>query len=632
MKIFSRFGILSLCLGLCFGLLSSPFVARAAEDPAGLRGDAREVLFQARARTLSIREEGRYWMLPSYLGMHFTSQYFLALKWAGRAITDFDEARFRGMLLSTQLPDGSWVAVRDANLPSGDLNATILNYWVLKGMGLDVSQGRLAQAREWILARGGLAKAPMLTRVMFALFGVESWDGIPNMPYELFYRNWIITERAMAQWIGPHLIQVAYMRHLKLSRDLGPRFNIDELRVPGDPRLPREGRRFVRQERTFRSDRDHVRRILSRQLVGGSWGGYPVATLLGAMVLDDYALRDPSTSGEIATALDKAYHYLDGNFVHSCTGAYLGVQDSRYWDTALIGGALLEAGEDWLKLGASARYLVDSQTASGGFPFGNGFEATPDTDDTAEIAIFLQRISGYWSETNRGMQWLVQMQNDDGGWGAFSKNNNGNPLIEAAAAPFRDSADFFDDSSPDVTGHVLEAMGMFGWQQSGSSTVSRGADYLRRSQKRNGAWQGRWGITYLYGTGAAIAGLIRSGESPQSRPVRRAVEWLVSRQNPDGGWGETTLADTHPELAGVGVSTPTQTAWALIALMEAGEGRSEAAVRGARHLVESFRRTRGWVDDSATGTGHPGVFYEQYPAYAYAFPMIALSRFVALDP
>lgn len=434
---------------------------------------------------MSIREEERYWMLPSYLGMHFTSQYFLALKWAGRTITDFDETRFRGMLLSSQLLEGSWVAVRDANLPSGDLNATILNYWVLKGMGLEVSQGRLAQAREWIRARGGLAKAPMLTRVMFALFGVESWDGIPSMPYELFYRNWIITERAMAQWIGPHLIQVAYMRHLRLSRDLGPRFNIDELRVAGDPRLPREGQRFVRQERAFRSDRDHVRRILNRQLVGGSWGGYSVATLLGAMVLDDYALREPSAAREIATALDKAYLYLDGNFVHSGTGAYLSVQDSRYW--------------------------VTGQTSSGGFPFGNGFEATPDTDDTAEIAIFLQRIGGHWNDSNRGRQWLVQMQNDDGGWGAFSKNNDGNPVIEAAAAPFRDSADFFDDSSPEVTGHVLEAMGMFGWQQGGSSTVSRGVDYLRRSQKRNGAWQGRWGVTYLYGTGAAIAGLIRLG-------------------------------------------------------------------------------------------------------------------------
>ena len=617
---------------ICTLLLFWTAIGQSSVCSAKLRDEAHTLLVEAQSKTLAMREEPTgFWKLPSYLGTQVTSLYYLSLKWTGHKQTQFDENRFKQILLSTQEPDGSWQGVPDQNRSTGILAATIAHYWVLKVMGVKLSDPALVRARNWIIGHGGLAQAPVLTQVMLATFGNASWDFLPPIPYPLFNRRWIFTDRSMPQWIGPVLVQIAYLKQRSLSRDLGARFNLDELRLADDPYLASTQPRFLIQNSDYKNDLVQIRHILERQQSDGSWGGNPLASLLAVIALEDFKGRRHTIAPEIKSAQDRGFASLEKGLLQSGVSAYLGAQDSSYWDTALIGGALLEAGVSDRALQTSARALVKTQNKNGGFSFGEGFLAAPDTDDTAEITLFLQRSGRFYPQVDRSMKWLKEMQNDDGGWGAFSKNNNPNPLISLVAGKFKDSADLFDDSSPDVTGHVLESLGYFGEDQSNSATARSGAAYLRETQKSFGAWQGRWGVTYLYGTCAAVVGLIKSGESVQTDAIRRAVNWVESKQNADGGWGETTLADSDPQLAGVGISSPTQTAWALITLLEAGQVDTLPVMKGIRYLITSYRRDGKWIDRSSVGTGHPGSFYMQYPSYAFAFPTMALARYFQLS-
>ena len=222
------------------------------------------------------------------------------------------------------------------------------------------------------------------------------------------------------------------------------------------------------------------------------------------------------------------------------------------------------------------------------------------------------------------------MQNKDGGWAAFSKNNNGHFILNLFIKPFTDAVDFFDESSPDVTGHTLEALGQLGWKKNQSYyVINRAIEYLMNSQdSKTGAWTGRWGVNYIYGTSAVLIGLMSVGEPAGKDYVKKAVKWLKSVQNKeDGGFGESTQSYTNREWLGRGVSTPSQTAWALMALIAVGEAKSETAKKAADFLVESFEKAGKWEDLSTVGTGHPGIVYMEYPSYPFIFPLIALSRY-----
>ena len=600
----------------------------AVSVQAGQREKLDETIRRAVKNIEDLTLEGPHWNLYAHLGPPYVSQYYLFLQWLDEECAAFDEEHFKSLLFNEQHIDGSWSAVRDINRESGDLDSTVQNYWALKALGVDTSSKVMARARTFVLKKGGLEKTTMLVKVQLALFGQYSWKTIPKIPLALFYQWMPINDGSFGQWIGPHLLPIAYFRKELLSKDLGPRFNLDELRISERPR--REERKSKKAASLSFMDT-----MLQRQQPRGSWGGYTVATLFCLAALQDYRVAaDDELKNRIDEASERAFKFLERMYLRSGEAAYRGVtMDGRYWDSALLLQALHEGGKDSQELISAGRYLrsgIDENT--GGFCFGEDFWYAPDTDDTAEIVLALSPLSkvekSFSVDVDRASQWLCSMQNNDGGWGAFARNNNGNVLLRWVAKDFEDSADLFDDSSEDVTGHVLEALGHQGFHLDSSKVVKKAVRYLKkRVHPRLGIWYGRWGVNYIYGTNAALGGLLAVGLPNDDPVVVQALDWFNGVQNKDGGYGETVDSYKDDSLAGLGQSTPTQTAWALTALVAGGRAKSTTARKAAAYLMNELEKRGKWVDQSTVGTGHPGICYMNYPAYPYAFPVIALARY-----
>jgi squalene-hopene/tetraprenyl-beta-curcumene cyclase len=285
------------------------------------------------------------------------------------------------------------------------------------------------------------------------------------------------------------------------------------------------------------------------------------------------------------------------------------------------------------------------RVTSGGWAFEFDNDNYPDTDDTAEVVLALRRAALPAAEAKpaieRGLRWLAGMQSKDGGWGAFDADNT-RALVNKL--PFCDFGAVIDPPSADVTAHIVEAFAAEG--QADHPAVRRGVVWLLRAQEADGSWFGRWGANYIYGTGAVVPALIAAGVRPSKPAIRRAVAWLEDHQNPDGGWGEDLRSYDDPALAGQGASTASQTAWALLALLAAGQPRerseqgqprerseqsppgSAAVERGIRWLAQTQRADGSWDEPQYTGTGFPGDFYINYHLYRLAFPLSALGRYV----
>jgi squalene-hopene/tetraprenyl-beta-curcumene cyclase len=281
-------------------------------------------------------------------------------------------------------------------------------------------------------------------------------------------------------------------------------------------------------------------------------------------------------------------------------------------------GEEIHVGGDW------AVRRPNLAPAGWAFEFANDYY--PDVDDTAEVVIALQRATNGEPEVDaairRGTDWVDGMQSADGGWGAFDADNT-RTLIEKL--PFCDFGAVIDPPSADVTAHVVEMLAHRGRAQSGSA--QRGVAWLIEAQESDGSWFGRWGANYVYGTGAVVPALVAAGVGRDSLPIRRAVRWLHEHQNADGGWGEDLRSYRDPDWRGRGASTASQTAWALLALLAAGDD-SVAVEDGIAWLVETQREDGGWDEDLFTGTGFPGDFYINYEMYRHVFPLSALGRYV----
>jgi squalene-hopene/tetraprenyl-beta-curcumene cyclase len=344
---------------------------------------------------------------------------------------------------------------------------------------------------------------------------------------------------------------------------------------------------------------------------------------------------------------------------------------SPVWDTALSLIALADAGltDNEPAVAQGVRWLLDKEVRQrgdwsmllpklepGGWFFEYRNSLYPDTDDTAMVlmalartvsseqwaagsgdtAVLSMRIPGYWAlptahcplptvspAAERGLRWLLGMQNKDGGWAAFDRGINRELLTQV---PFADHNAMLDPSCPDITGRVLEALGHHGYRAD-HPQVARALKYLERTQTRFGAWIGRWGVNYIYGTWQVLTGLKRIGFDMQTPLVRRAVAWLQSVQQASGGWGETCRSYDDPSLAGQGTTTASQTAWALLGLLAAGEADSDTVRAGIDYLLETQQSDGNWHEEPFTGTGFPKVFYLKYHMYALYFPLMALARY-----
>lgn len=606
-----------------------------------------QTLTNAQANLLLKRIDNKYWNYPSYLGSMYTSQYILLRHWLELSFVNnslklhdmpkspIDEDYFKNYLQKTQMQDGSWQIIYDYNTLRGDLNATILHYAALKAMGAKDNDSILIKAKNFILKNGGIKKSSLFTKMALSLFGNYSWSEIPNIPYILFDENFPLNYKNFGQWIGPHLFPISYLKNVEAKKQLGPSFDLSELWVnlPSEIRENNQENYYSSSKAPRYIDRELLLKIIARQKPNGSFGGYTTATLFSLIALRQYQHFYHDLDKEIETAIFKGLNFVDSLYFNSGTSSYLGVTcDGRYWDTALIGQGLLEAGTSPQIFNESSQYLLGIQDrTSGGFGFGLDFEEYMDTDDTAEILLYFKKVGIQNRQTDQAISWLLSMQNKDGGWGAFDRDNTGNFILKFATRDFLDSADMFDESSADVTGHILEALAAYGYTIENSQAVRDAVEYLSMTQDDHlPAWLGRWGNNYVYGSSASLIGLMRAGVSLKTDYVQDSIQWLINCQNKkDGGFGESFDSYSNPERACKGISTPSQTAWALMALIETGNGKTQTAKAAAAYLVKSYQANGNqWIDkDTFVGTGHPKIVPMHYPSYAWAFSLMALSRY-----
>jgi squalene-hopene/tetraprenyl-beta-curcumene cyclase len=348
-----------------------------------------------------------------------------------------------------------------------------------------------------------------------------------------------------------------------------------------------------------------------------------------------HPLRHPAIVKGLKAIEDFCLEDEQGRRMQSCL--------SPIWDTALTALALLDAGlpADHPALSRVTSWLVNQQIMTGGDwqvknccpPGGWAFEFVntqyPDVDDSAVVLSTLHRLSsnhtdGLECAKQRGMDWVLSMQSNSGGWAAFDRDND---MVILNRIPFADTEAMVDFPTADVTGGVLEAMGYFGFDLKHPRAV-RGIQFLRTVQEADGCWWGRWGVNYIYGTWRVLAGLVNIGEDPKAPWIQAALSWLKEQQNHDGGWGETCESYAHPELRGQGPSTASQTAWALMALMAGGEEDSAEVRRGIQYLLNTQKPDGTWEELYFTGTGFPKHFFIRYHNYRNCFPLMALGQYL----
>ncbi|MGI5493298.1 squalene--hopene cyclase [Microtetraspora malaysiensis] len=560
--------------------------------------------------------------------------------------TEEDTAEAARWIRSQQRDDGTWANFHDG---PGDLSTTIEAYAALRLAGDPVDAAHMRTAAAFVRDSGGIEASRVFTRIWLALFGQWPWRDLPVLPPEMiFLPPWFpLNVYDFACWARQTIVPLTIVSARRPSRPLP--FGLAELRTGRPaPRGPRTGwdgafhalDRVLHQYERFpipgvrrAAERRAVEWIVTRQELDGSWGGIQPPWVYSLIALDLYGYRLDHP------VMRKGLEGLDRFTIRDEQGRRLEACQSPVWDTVLAVNALLDAGmpgdhpalvnaADWVLreeiTGPGDWSVRRPSLAPGGWAFEFANDIYPDIDDTAEVILALRRVKHPDTRPaiDRALRWVNGMVSRDGGFGAFDADNTRELCTRL---PFCDFGAVIDPPSADVTAHVVEALAV---EEPASDVVRRAVVWLLRHQEADGSWFGRWGANHVYGTGAVVPALVAAGVRPGAACVRRAVSWLEAHQNDDGGWGEDMRSYRDPAWIGRGKSTPSQTAWALLALLAAGEIRSPAVERGVAWLVGSQRPDGGWDEPYFTGTGFPGDFYINYHLYRLVFPISALGRYV----
>jgi squalene-hopene/tetraprenyl-beta-curcumene cyclase len=555
---------------------------------------------------------------------------------------------------SKQGADGAWANFHGG---PGDLSTTIEAYAALRLAGDEPDAPHMRRAAAFVRGEGGVPATRVFTRFWLAMFGQWPWDDLPVVPPEMvFLPRWFpLNVYDFACWARQTIVPLTVVGALRPVRTLP--FGLDELVPDYDVARPRKRvmpgwesafgaldtalhvyQRHAPRRRPLKGLRDAALRragewIVARQERDGSWGGIqpPWVYSLLALHLLGYGLDHP--------VMRRGLDGLERFTIRDERGRRLEACQSPVWDTVLAMNALADAGlpaghpaleraAEWV-IGEEVRGPGDWSVRRPGLPPGGwAFEfdndVYPDVDDTAEVVIALDRVRHPKAEPaiERGVRWMTGMVSADGGFGAFDADNTRELCRKL---PFCDFGEVIDPPSADVTAHVVEAMARRGMAD--SLLTKRAVVWLLKAQEPDGSWFGRWGANHVYGTGAVVPALIAAGVRPEKPVIRDAVGWLERHQRDDGGWGEDLRSYRDRSWVGHGASTASQTAWALLALLAAGE-RCPAVERGVRWLTERQRPDGTWDEDHFTGTGFPGDFYINYHLYRLVFPLSALGRYL----
>ncbi len=645
--------------------------------------DLATTIQRAQRHLLASQYEQGYWLgeLESNTTMEaefVMMNYFLGIEEPERM------RKLANFILSRQRDDGTWGQFYGAE---GDLSTTAECYFALKLTGVSADEPGMRKAREFVLSQGGIPRTRTFTKIWFALFEQWDWDGLPTMPPEIMLvPGWApFSIYDFASWARATIVPLLIVLNRRPTREIPQSARVDELFPQPlsevDFSLPKPRRTLGWDGFFYYSDfvlkkldkfpwnpvreqaiKEAEKWIVEHQEADGSWGGIQPPWVYSIIALHTlgYPLDHPLIRKGLAGFDSFAIEEDDTLRVQACV--------SPLWDTGLAMIALLDSGldSDHPALQLAADYLVEQQVLTGGDwqvkvknvdPGGWAFEFEndlyPDTDDTSEIVMALDRVrmadlERKDSAVRQGVRWLLGMQSANGGWGAFDKNNSRRIL---ARIPFADFGEIIDPPSVDVTAHVLEMLGHLGYSRD-HPAVAKGLEYVLSEQEDFGAWFGRWGVNYIYGTGAVLPALEKLGLDMSADHVRKAVDWTLACQNSDGGWGESCASYADRSLAGVGPSTASQTAWACIALMAAGEAEHDAVRRGIEYLARTQNDDGSWDEPFFTGTGFPGYgigqrlagddpskegvylgpalsagFMINYHMYRHYWPLAALGRY-----
>lgn len=565
------------------------------------------------------------------------------------------EQRLADYILGRQLPDGSWSLYEGG---PGNISATVKAYFALKMAGRDPASPELRRARAWVHGHGGAEKVNVFTRILLATFGQVPWRTVPAMFAEIIWlpRWWIFNLDKVSYWSRCVIIPLLLIFAHRPTRKPAPGLGVEELFQQKPDTLKHLDKFiagnlvknfFILLDRTLKLLEPliprFVRRLSMKKLEawmrehmsgeGGIGAIYPaMANAVYALKLSGCGANDPDLKRGLQAIEDLVIEEREQTYVQPCV--------SPVWDTCLSLSALSEAGlqpsheavkpaTDWLfdkQIFTRGDWVAKAPELEGGgwaFQFENDFY--PDVDDTSMVVMALLRAGAHEQPNKRkriaqAVNWLIGMQNSDGGWGAFDIDNHYEYLNNI---PFADHGALVDPSTADLTGRCVEMLAMLGYDRR-FPPIARALAFLRRDQNDCGAWFGRWGVNYIYGTWAVLVGMGALGEDPNQPFIRKAVAWLKSVQNSDGGWGEDCDSYDDPALGGMGESAPSQTAWALLSLMAVGEADSEAVEKGVHYLLRNFEGHGGWKETAYTGTGFPRVFYLRYHGYSHYFPVWAL--------
>jgi squalene-hopene/tetraprenyl-beta-curcumene cyclase len=625
-------------------------------DGSGIDGDVR----RAADALLRLQKDDGHWIFELEADATIPAEYILLRHYLGEPDNLELERKIGVYLRRIQGAHGGWPLFHDGPF---DISASVKAYFCLKMIGDGLDAPHMERARTAILAHGGAGRANVFTRILLAQFGELSWAQVPTIPVELIL---------LPRWFPIHLSRMSYWARTVMV----PLLVISALRVRArNPRAVRIQELFATTGGKRRKGRTHQRRAwalffngldrvlkvaeplwpksLRRRAIehclrftieranGEDGLGAIYPAMANAVVMFD-ALGYPPGHPDRASAR----RAIDRLLVIRDDEAYCQPCVSPVWDTALAVHAMMEAGGeeaaaaavrglDWLRPLQELKARGDwaerrPNVRPGGWAFQYRNAHYPDLDDTAVVVMAMdrarrhQRTGDYDEAIARGVEWTVGLQSRNGGWGAFDADNVDDYLNNI---PFADHGALLDPPTADVSARCISMLAQLGTGANGSA-MQAALEYLERGQEADGSWFGRWGVNYIYGTWSALCALNAAGRDATSSHIRKAVDWLVSIQNSDGGWGEDCTS-YNLDYRGYepAPSNASQTAWALLGLMAAGEVEHPAVARGIAYLRQTQDATGLWSQDAYTGGGFPRVFYLRYHGYPKFFPLWALARY-----